>query len=164
MAQTTMEFDQGALMAEPSTHPRVVVGYDGSAYSDAAVAWAARYAVDSGSDLELVTVWQWPITFGYAVDFGDYSPANDAGRMVQEAAEKTSLPEGRVQTRVLEGPVAAQLIESAQGAEVLVVGTRGHNDFSGLMLGSVSTYCTHHADCAVVVVRPNSATTVRSEK
>jgi nucleotide-binding universal stress UspA family protein len=140
-------------MTQPATHPRVVVGYDGSAYADAAVTWAARYAVEHGGDLELVAVWQWPMTYGYPLDLGDYSPETDATRLVQQAAEKSGLPSDRVSSVVLEGSAAARLVERSHDADALVVGTRGHNDFSDLLLGSVSNYCTHHAACPVVVVR-----------
>lgn len=140
-------------MPAPSSHPRIVVGYDGSSYAEAALTWAARHAMESGSDIELVTVWQWPMTYGYPMDLGDYTPETDATRLAQQAAEKSGLPADRVHTVVLEGPTAAQLVDRAHGADLLVVGTRGHNDFSDLLLGSVSNYCTHHADCTVVVVR-----------
>lgn len=140
-------------MTQASTHPRIVVGYDGSPCAEAAVTWGARYAQENGADLELVTVWQWPMTYGYPLDLGDYTPETEATRIVQEAAEKSGLPADRVHTLVLEGPAAGQLVEHSRGADALVVGTRGHNDFSGLLLGSVSNFCTHHADCTVVVVR-----------
>lgn len=140
-------------MTEPSAHPRIVVGYDGSSYADAALTWAARHALESDDNLELVTVWQWPMTYGYPVDLGDYTPETDATRVAQQAAEKSGLPADRVSTVVLEGPAAAQLVDRARNADVLIVGTRGHNDFSGLLLGSVSNYCAHHADCTVIVVR-----------
>jgi nucleotide-binding universal stress UspA family protein len=141
-------------MSETSDHPRIVVGYDGSSCSDAAVTWAAKYAGECGGDVEVVTVWQWPMTFGYPVDFGDYTPETDAKGMAGDAVEKSGLPDDRVRAVVLEGPAAAQLVDRSQGATALVVGTRGHNDFSGVVLGSVSNYCTHHAGCTVVVVRP----------
>jgi nucleotide-binding universal stress UspA family protein len=143
-------------MTEPSSVPRIVVGYDGSSYADAALAWAAVHAVESGGDLELVTVWQWPMTYGYPMDLGGYTPETDATRLAHQAAEKSGLPADRVHTVVLEGPSAAQLVERAKDADLLVVGTRGHNDFSELLLGSVSNYCTHHAACTVVVVRTNN--------
>jgi nucleotide-binding universal stress UspA family protein len=133
--------------------PRIVVGYDGSHGADGALTWAVKYAEDRGGDIELTAVWQWPMSFGYALDLGEYSPETDATRMVEKAAANCGLPADRVRTVVLEGPAGAQLVDHAHGAAVLVVGTRGHNDFSEILLGSVSNYCVHHADCTVVVVR-----------
>ncbi len=48
---------------------------------------------------------------------------------------------------------APALIAAAKGADLLVVGSRGLGGFEGLLLGSVSQYCTRHAHCSVVVVR-----------
>jgi nucleotide-binding universal stress UspA family protein len=140
-------------MTQSERNPHIVVGYDGSRGGDAALAWAARYATQSGGDVEVVTVWQWPMTFGYPLDLGDYTPETGALRIAAEAAAKSGLPADRVRTMVVEGPAAAQLVERSRAADVLVVGTRGHNDFSGLLLGSVSNYCVHHGAGTVVVVR-----------
>jgi nucleotide-binding universal stress UspA family protein len=48
---------------------------------------------------------------------------------------------------------APALIAAAKGADLLVVGSRGLGGFQGLLIGSVSQYCTRHATCSVVVVR-----------
>ena len=48
---------------------------------------------------------------------------------------------------------APALVTAAKGADLLVVGSRGRGGFEGLVLGSVSQYCTRHATCSVVVVR-----------
>ena len=58
-----------------------------------------------------------------------------------------------VHTHAVEGPPAKALIKKAEGADVLVVGNRGHGGFAGLLLGSVGLHCTTHAPCPVVVVR-----------
>lgn len=54
----------------------------------------------------------------------------------------------------MEGPAAQTLIESARGAELLVVGSRGRGGFLGLVLGSVSQQCAQHPPCPVVVLPP----------
>jgi len=58
-----------------------------------------------------------------------------------------------VESVVREGAPAGVLLDEAQDAELLVVGSRGLGGFRGLLLGSVSQQCTHHAPCPVVIVR-----------
>jgi nucleotide-binding universal stress UspA family protein len=54
---------------------------------------------------------------------------------------------------VAEGPPALELLKAAQNADLLVVGSRGHGAFAGMLLGSVSEHCVAHSSCPVVVVR-----------
>jgi nucleotide-binding universal stress UspA family protein len=58
-----------------------------------------------------------------------------------------------VTVEALEGHPGERLITLSEDAELLVVGSRGHGGFVGLLLGSVTTYCVNHARCPVVVVR-----------
>ncbi len=135
---------------------RIVVGVDGSAGSAHALRWAARQAGYSGATLEAVTVWQYPAFFGWA-------PAGADSADFGSIAEKTlheSLNEvfgaqwpDWVQARVAEGYPAQVLVDASKEADLLVVGSRGHSGFADALLGSVSTYCVHHAHGPVTVIR-----------
>jgi nucleotide-binding universal stress UspA family protein len=61
--------------------------------------------------------------------------------------------EVEIERRVVEGAPAAVLVDESREADLLVVGSRGLGGFSGLLLGSVSQQCAHHAACPVVIVR-----------
>jgi nucleotide-binding universal stress UspA family protein len=58
-----------------------------------------------------------------------------------------------VQPQVKEGNAAKLLIDLSEDADVLVVGSRGHGGFAGMLLGSISQHVAAHAKCTVVVVR-----------
>jgi nucleotide-binding universal stress UspA family protein len=58
-----------------------------------------------------------------------------------------------VRARVVEGNAAQVLLDASDGADLLVVGSRGHGGFTEALLGSVSQHCVHHARCPVVVIR-----------
>jgi nucleotide-binding universal stress UspA family protein len=146
--------------------PRIVVGIDGSQGSKTALAWAMAEARLAGTTVEAVTAWQDPIRTGYGFAYGWSAASMDDGGM-RIAAEKTldaTITEVsgmqdnpvEVSVRVVQGHPAEVLLASAATARLLVVGTRGHSAFAGMLLGSVSQHCTQHAPCPVVVVPPAS--------
>jgi len=135
--------------------PRIVVGLDGSTSSIAALKWAARQAEFIDARLDVVTAWQWPGKYEWMRTPPDFDPAGDieegVGPIIDEV--RSAHPTVAIQSKVIEGHSARVLVEESQGAELLVVGSRGHGEFPGMLLGSVSQHCTTSAHCPVVVLR-----------
>ena len=137
-----------------SAHPLILVGVDGSEEGAQAVAWAANYATHTGGSLELLIAWHWPLSYGYPMAIADFDAEAMARTTVDKAATEVTFPADRLRVTVVGGPPAPQLVEASTHADLLVVGSRGHGGFTGLLLGSVGAHCVHHAHCPVVVVRP----------
>jgi nucleotide-binding universal stress UspA family protein len=145
-----------------ANRPRVVVGVDGSEASSAALRWAAEEARLRHAVLHVVHAWHIPAV-GYAgwagvpVNDGvDWAQESAAGLAAQVEATLGDAPQLEVVREVVEGPAVAALLEAAQGAELVVVGSRGRGGFAGLRLGSVSAHVVHHARCPVTVVHETS--------
>jgi nucleotide-binding universal stress UspA family protein len=139
---------------------RIVVGYDGSKGAQEALEWAADEAELRRADLELVGCWQLPAFVGpmglapMVTAIPDDAGAA-TGRLLDHAAQRLARSHGGlvVRTRVVAGHPAELLPEVAEGADLLVVGSRGHGEFAGLLIGSVGLHCAAHAPCPLVVVR-----------
>jgi nucleotide-binding universal stress UspA family protein len=138
--------------------PRIVVGVDGSAPSVAALRWAVRQAGLTSGTIDAVTAWQYPVAAGglgwaptSGLDNTDY--AELSAKTLSAAIAEVS-PPGSVQVRelVVEGNPAQAILDAAREADLLVVGNRGHGEFTDALVGSVSNRCVHHATCPVVVV------------
>ncbi len=152
---------QGELSERGERQHRIVVGVDGSQSSRDALAWAAKRAELTGDTVDAVIAWQYPaVVGGYgwgvvaAADADSY--AELAAKVLSEAIAAAAVPAGvTVRQIVRQGFPAQVLLDAADGAGLLVVGSRGHGGFAGLLLGSVSQQCAHHATCPVVIVRPH---------
>jgi nucleotide-binding universal stress UspA family protein len=135
--------------------PRIVVGVDGFESSKAALRWAIHQAKLTGAVVEAVTAWHVPAGTGVVpiADMPDYQ--EDAQSVLGEAIAEmcTTDTEVEVCPRVLAGRAAQVLVEEAQGAELLVLGSRGHGGLAEALLGSVGQFCVHHAPCPVVIMR-----------
>jgi len=143
------------MSSEEQNKNRIVVGIDGSDESKDALRWALRLAPTVGSRIDVVTAWHMPVNYGWSAIPPDWQPDKAAEELLNESLTDvlgTELPTG-LHTHVAEGYPARVLIEAAKGADLLVVGSRGHGGFAGLLLGSVSRYCAEHASCPVLVVR-----------
>ena len=156
--------------------PAVVVGIDGSAGAKVALRWALAEARLRNSPLRVVHA----LPFGYIGDRAEAYPywggwieshtspgfdLNDLHRaakdLLQRAIDETEGIE--IERQVIQGPAAEVLVQAASPDDLLVVGSRGHGGFTGLLLGSVSQQCVHHARCPVVVVHSPRSTAASHE-
>jgi nucleotide-binding universal stress UspA family protein len=140
----------------------IVVGVDGSDISRTALEWAYEEAAHHGAALTVLTTWHppaLPMTPPYgSMPPGDYpdQPRLAALELLERftAALVPKDPAVDIRMSVEEGQNPAKvLIERSTEADLLVVGSRGHGGFSGMLLGSVSQHLVAHASCPVVVVR-----------
>jgi len=137
----------------------VVVGVDGSRASSAALRWAAEEARVRGATLKVVHAWHLP-TFGYGaylatadagfVDWAKQASASLGEQVAEVLGEDPGMP---VIAEVSPGLAPQVIVDAADGAELVVVGSRGRGGFAGLLLGSVSAQVAHHAPCPVTIVR-----------
>jgi nucleotide-binding universal stress UspA family protein len=144
---------------QPGGPQVIVVGVDGSGHADAALAWAIEEARLRNATLRIVHAWQYlpmvaePMAAVPATPYEDLSDA--AQRVVTETVERVT---GGVEAgvpmdvRIVEGAAGAAVLDAAEDATMIVVGSRGRGGFTGLLLGSVSQQITHHAHCPVVVL------------
>lgn len=142
----------------------IVVGVDHSAGAKEALRFARQEAELRQATLRAVHAWQ----FGYlgvtgiegslpAVG-GELHEFRAAAAAALDATLREVIPDAEVERRVVEGAPAAVLLAESRGADLLVVGSRGHGGFAQLLLGSVSQQCAHHAECPVVIVRSRADT------
>jgi len=139
---------------------RIVAGVDGSPSSVHALEWAIRQAELTGDVIDAVNAWHFPNDYGMPVgDLPDFAGlgAEILDKAIAEARNATGQPAAEIHPHVVEGNPAQALLDLAKGADLLVVGSRGHGGFTGALLGSVSQHVVHHARCPVVVVRGRAA-------
>ncbi|MEY9848931.1 universal stress protein [Streptacidiphilus sp. MAP5-3] len=148
-------------MSQTSVEPvpdYIVVGVDGSAHSGEALRVAIRQAELTGSLVHAVLAWEWPSIFSVPEP-----PPGQAGLTFEEQAvhrlaegvEEVAGPGPHpiIRQRVMQGSPTQVLLDAAEGAALLVVGSRGFGGFKGIMLGSVSQHLAQYARCSVLIVR-----------
>jgi nucleotide-binding universal stress UspA family protein len=145
------------MSEQGTTTRRIVVGVDGSESSKQALRWAARLAAADGSRIEAITAWDYPQAYSSPVD-PNWRPDLDAQTILDGTLREVfgeDRPTG-LGPLVRHGPPRTVLIEASKGADILVIGSRGHGGFAGLLLGSVSSACSEHAHCPVLVLHDKS--------
>lgn len=132
---------------------RIVVGVDGSERAQGALEWAIDEARRRGAVLEVVHAWQLPVNTGMYAGTPVYpSSAEELARRVLDMAIDQEDTFGvRVDPHLACAPPVRALLAAAEGADLVVVGSRGLGGFKSLLLGSVSRRLAHHAPCPVVV-------------
>lgn len=133
------------------------MGIDGSERSINALRYATRYARFLHARLDLIAAWSFqPSGADVYVDraFFESHARRGLERAVREVFHEDP-PEGLSLT-VQQGNAAKVLVNASDGAELLVVGDRGHGGFAGLLLGSVSEACVRHSHCPTLVI-PDAA-------
>ena len=142
---------------------RVVVGLDASERSVAALSYAYAQASSRELGLTVVHSWWWEQPGGFlagSTNEGEWSAASDqetvlVGELL--AGWHEQYPDVELRRHLVRGHPVATLVEESQGAEMLVIGSRGRGGFTGLLLGSVSNGVLREASCPVVVVRSAAA-------
>ncbi len=134
---------------------RIVVGVDGSDSAQAALGWAIRHAKLTGGRVEAVIAWHFPAASsweptGVADDYQGSAQRILAAALTAVDGLGHGVP---VLPIVSEGHPAEVLLRAAKGADLLVLGCRGHGGFAPALLGSVSLHCVLLAHCPVLVFR-----------
>ncbi len=141
----------------------IVVGVDGSAASVQALHWAVAEAAVRDVPLTAVYVYRSlrasapfdalnSVPEGELVKLEDQAGETALRKLDALLAEAGGTGEVTLERRVESGSPAQVLInDAADETRMLVVGSRGYGGFRGLLLGSVSQQCLHHARGPVVV-------------
>ena len=155
--------------AQSSRVPAIVVGVDGSAGAQQALRWALAEGRLRNAPVRVVHAWTFgrigSSVEGFPYWDGSVDPYTSAGvdlsdlhSAAEELLERSLADVGdqtegvEIERLVVQGAAAAILVSAVDPDDLLVVGSRGHGGFVGLLLGSVSQQCVHHAPCPVVVV------------
>jgi nucleotide-binding universal stress UspA family protein len=139
----------------------IVIGYDNSQFAKHALRRGLELASVLNAPVRLIRAWTIsnaprPKTWepGFVPPVDDYRTAviDDLG--VQVAPILAAFPQVRVSVEAPHGAAGRELIKASAQARLVVVGTRGAGGFAGLLIGSVSDQVVEHANCDVLVVRP----------
>jgi len=136
----------------------IIVGVDGSAHSRKALEYAAKEAVAHHTSLTVLTVHQAVRdVYGSPSHYSDDASLTEKARQAAQAETDEVLaglaekPEP-VTVKAVHGLPADEIVKAAGGADMVVMGSRGAGGFARLLLGSVATQVSQHANCPVLIV------------
>lgn len=136
---------------------RIVVGVDGSETSQRALRWALAEGRGRKASVEVVHAWQIPYAghYPHMTNMIDLSTYEEASRKVlddalaAEGADDHAVP---IKRTSIQGGAAATIVDLAEDADLVVLGSRGLGAVKKMLLGSVTMQVTHHSQCPVVVI------------
>lgn len=132
---------------------RIVVGTDGSENAQHAMSWAAEEAKLRGATLHVIHSWTFPPPMPGTSGLPEIDIKGAAEEVLAEAVASLGADPGIEIEKEIANELAAQaLVHASEGADMVVVGSRGRGGFKGLLLGSVSQQVAHHARCPIVIV------------
>ncbi len=142
-------------MTEQPNTGFIVVGVDGSERSADALRWALAQARYTGAAVRAITCWEEPLSIFLSPTHKESFYQDKVIEAFELVLAKTAEDaEGiDLQGRVVYGSAGTELTQAAEGADLLVIGCHTRIDRRGLHLGSVASYCAHHAPCPVLVFR-----------
>lgn len=137
---------------------KLVVGIDGSPHSAAALRWAINDARERDeAEVTVVLAWQVPlVAVPGAFDRAELEQGYK-DFLVKTVSDIVPSPPMPITSLVAQGDTVESLIQAAEDADLLVLGTKGRSSFRGLVLGSVSAACAAYSPCPVVLVREGDA-------
>jgi nucleotide-binding universal stress UspA family protein len=152
----------------------IVVGVDGSDRSRSALGWAVEEAKLRRDTVLAVHVWEAPLVSAVDIppdpDPPEYLPElignvqEGAEALVERIVSEFKNEGVEIEPLAIEGETASVLVEAAEDADLLVVGSRGRGGLAGLLLGSISHQVAQHAPCPVVIHRRSEDVSARGAR
>jgi nucleotide-binding universal stress UspA family protein len=133
----------------------ILVGVDGSAHARAALDFAVDMASRYGARLVLLHAFSHVSDLLGTPHYEHLLAARTLnGQRLLESAQTQVGDATPVETELVEGPPASAILRVAadERCDLIVVGSRGHGQIAGLLLGSVSSAVAQHAECPVLIV------------
>lgn len=149
----------GAEAAQRTAGP-VIVGVDGTPNSEAAIAFAYESAATRGAPLVALHTWvdiEFAPNGAPLVDWPAIAAEEEVVLAERLAGWSEKYPDVAVRRIVARDGAARSLVGLSADAQLVVVGSRGRGNLTGLLLGSVSHAVLHRSRCPVAVVRPETA-------
>jgi nucleotide-binding universal stress UspA family protein len=143
------------VVLEDTMVRKILVAIDGSSLARAALDFAVDLAPRYGATLILVHAFPHVSDLLGTPQYEHLLAARTLnGQRLLESAQTQVGDAAPVETQLVEGPAAPAILHIAadEGCDMIVMGSRGHGQIAGLLLGSVSSVVAQHAECPVLIV------------